>query len=170
MPESLEKVREFCSFGCDQKHVDLAKECDVKEKGIVNFYFGAPLELFVCYDRTACWTHPQSGNSIGATDATAAATHMTLEAASLDPGSVWISCFDEIKAKEVLRIPENWQPLSMLYFGCPAEDFAPNMQPGGYRKPLSETVFITGCRNRFPDKIRRKGTYHESEGTSGLPG
>ena len=32
-PESLAKVREFCSFGYDQKYVDLAKECDDKEKG-----------------------------------------------------------------------------------------------------------------------------------------
>lgn len=31
-PESLAKVREFCSFGYDQKYVDLAKECDDKEK------------------------------------------------------------------------------------------------------------------------------------------
>ena len=65
-PESLAKVREFCSFGYDQKYVDLAKECDDKEKGKVNFYYGAPLVLFVCYDTTACWTHPQSGKSSGA--------------------------------------------------------------------------------------------------------
>ena len=36
--ESLVKVREFCSFGYDQKYVDLAKECEDKEKGGVNFY------------------------------------------------------------------------------------------------------------------------------------
>ena len=31
-----------------------------------------------------------------------------LEAASLDLGSVWISFFDENKAKKLLNIPENW--------------------------------------------------------------
>ena len=31
-PESLDKVRQFCSFGYDQKYVDLAKECDDKEQ------------------------------------------------------------------------------------------------------------------------------------------
>ena len=35
-PESLSKVKEFCSFGYDQKYVDLAKECEDKEKGGVN--------------------------------------------------------------------------------------------------------------------------------------
>jgi len=143
-PESLAKVREFCSFGYDQKYVDLAKECDDKEKGKVNFYYGAPLVLFVCYDTTACWTHPQSGKSSGATDATIVATHMMLEAASLDLGSVWISYFDEDKAKGLLKLPENWQPVCMLYIGYPAEDFVPNTQLGGHRKPLSETCFYNG--------------------------
>ena len=66
---SLEKVRKFCSFDYDQKYVDLAKECNDKDQGKVNFYYGAPLVLFIAYDQTECWTHPQSGKSSGATDA-----------------------------------------------------------------------------------------------------
>lgn len=141
MPESLAKVREFCSFGYDQKYVDLAKECDDKENGKVNFYYGSPLVLFVAYDKTACWTHPQSGESSGATDATIVATHMMLEAASLDLGTVWISYFDEAKARELLHLPDDWQPVCMLYIGYPAEDFEPNPRMSGRRKPLSETCF-----------------------------
>ena len=140
-PESLAKVREFCSFGYDQKYVDLAKECDDKGNGKVNFNYGAPLVLFVSYDKTACWTHPQSGESSGATDATIVATHMMLEAASIDLGTVWISYFDEAKARELLRLPDNWQPVCMLYIGYPAEDFKPNPRLSGHRKPLSETCF-----------------------------
>ncbi len=69
LDESLARVREFCSFGYDQKYVDLVKECDDREKGKVNFYYGAPLVLFVCYDTTACRTHPRNGKPSGATDA-----------------------------------------------------------------------------------------------------
>jgi nitroreductase len=87
-PESLAKVKEFCSFGYSQKYVDLANECDDKENGKINFYYGAPLVFFVSYDKLACWTHPQSGKTSGSTDATIVATHMMLEAASLDLGSV----------------------------------------------------------------------------------
>ena len=141
-PESLAKVREFCSFGYDQKYVDLAKECDDKENDKLNFYYGAPLVLFVTYDKTACWTHPQSGESSGAMDATIVATHMMLEAASLDLGTVWISYFDEGKARELLRLPGSWQPVCMLYIGYPAEDFKPNSRLSGQRKPLSETCFF----------------------------
>jgi len=140
-PESLEKVRQFCSFGYDQKYVDLAKECEDKEQGKVNFYYGAPLVLFVAYDQTDCWTHPQSGKTSGPTDATIVATHMMLEAASLDLGTVWISYFDEEKARELLEFPENWQSICMLYIGYPAEDFVPNAKMSGQRKPLTETCF-----------------------------
>lgn len=147
-PESLAKVREFCSFGYSQKYVDLANECDDKENGKINFYYGAPLVLFVSYDKLACWTHPQSGKTSGATDATIVATHMMLEAASLDLGSVWISYFDEERAKELLGSPENWQPVCMLYIGYPAADFVPNTKVGCHRKPLDETCFY----NIVPDK------------------
>ncbi|MDO4339172.1 MAG: nitroreductase family protein [Eubacteriales bacterium] len=147
-PESLEKVKEFCSFGYDQKYVDLAEECDDKKHKKLNFYYGAPLVLFVTYDKTACWTHPQSGKSSGATDATIVATHMMLEAASLDLGSVWISYFDEEKARELLHLPESWQPVCMLYIGYPAEDFVPNTKLGCHRKPLEETCFF----NEVPEQ------------------
>ena len=140
-PENLDKVRQFCSFGYNQKYVDLAKECDNKEQGKVNFYYGAPLVLFVCYDATACWIHPQSGKSSGATDATIVATHMMLEAASLDLGSVWISYFDEEIARDLLELPESWQSACMLYIGYPADDFEPNAKMSGHRKPLTETCF-----------------------------
>lgn len=140
-PEQLAKVREFCSFGFDKKYVDLAKECDDSDNGKINLYYGAPLVLFVCYDKEVCWKHPQSGQSSGMTDAVIVATHMMLEAASLDIGSVWISYFDEKKAKELLNIPENWHPVCMLYLGYPAEDHEPNTHLGGHRKPIEETCF-----------------------------
>lgn len=141
-PESLKKVRDFCSFGYDQKYVDLAEECNDKAQGKLNFYYGSPLVLFVAYDKNACWTNPQSGKTSGATDATIVATHMMLEAASLDLGSVWISYFDEEKARELLCLPESWQPVCMLYIGYPAKDFVPNTKLGCHRKPLEETCFF----------------------------
>lgn len=139
--ENLEKVKEFCSFGYDQKYVDLSRECDDKEHGKINLYYGAPLVLFISYDKTACWTHPYNGKNSGATDATIVATHMMLEAASLGLGTVWISFFDEDKARKLLQLPEHWQPLCMLYVGYPAADFVPNTRLGCHRKPLDETCF-----------------------------
>lgn len=140
-PENLAKVKEFCTFGYDQKYVDLSNECEDKANGKINLYYGAPLVLFVCYDETECWVHPQTGVKSGETDATIVATHMMLEAASLDLGSVWISYFDQEKARKLLNIPENWKSVCMLYIGYPSEDFVPNTHLGGHRKPLNETCF-----------------------------
>ena len=138
--EDLSKVREFCSFGFDKKYVEYAKECDDKENGGLNFYYGAPLVLMICYDTEACWKHPESGRSSGPTDATIVAVNMMLEATSLGLGTAWISYFDEERARELLNIPSSWQPSSMLYIGYPAEDI--EMNPlGGKRKPLDETCF-----------------------------
>ena len=147
-PENLTKVRVFSSVDYDKKYVDLAEECEDKEHGKNNYYYGAPLVLFVSYDQTACWTHPQSGKSSGATDTTIVATHMILEAASLGLGSVWISYFDEDKAKKMLELPEEWQPVCMLYIGYPAKDFKPNPKMSGKRMPLEKTCFW----NQIPQK------------------
>lgn len=143
-PEDLAKVKEFCTFGYDKKYVDLAKECADREHSHNVYYYGAPLVLFVCYDETVCWHHPQNKKSSGSTDATIVATHMMLEAASIGLGTVWISYFDEVKAKEILGIPYIWQPVCMLYIGYPAADFVPNPRMSGKRFPLEKTCFFNG--------------------------
>lgn len=139
--ENLKKVSEFCSFGYNQKYVDLDASCDDHEHGKINLYYGAPLVLFVCYDKEVCWSHPQSGKSSGATDATIVTTHMMLEAASLDLGTVWISFFDEDKARDLLNIPDQWEVVCMLYVGYPAKDYVHNKTLGGHRKPIEDTCF-----------------------------
>lgn len=125
----------------DKKYADLTHACDDKERGHNVYYYGSPLVLFVCYDRTACWHHPQSGESSGAIDATIVATHMMLEAASIGLGTVWISYFDAKKAKKMLELPESWEPVCMLYIGYPAADFQPNPHMTGKRFPLEHTCF-----------------------------
>ena len=140
--ENLEKVREFCTFGWQKRYADLAKESDTEDHSASIFYYGAPVVMLVCYDRTACWTHPESGKFSGATDATIVATHMMMEATSLGLGTAWISYFDEAKARELLGLPEDWQPVCMLYVGYPADDYQPNEKLSAKRKPLSETCFF----------------------------
>lgn len=144
-PESLDKVRQFCTFGYDKKYADLAEECDTPDHKHNVYYYGAPLVFFVCYDKTVCWTHPQNGQTSGPTDATIVTTHMMLEAASIGLGTVWISYFDHDKARELLAIPENYEIVCMLYVGYPAKDFKPNPKMTGKRFPIEHTCFD----NRF---------------------
>jgi len=147
-PESLAKVREFCTFGYDKKYAELTKECDDRAHGHNVYYYGAPLVLFVCWDKTACWRHPQSGEPSGATDATIVSTHMMLEAASIGLGTVWISYFDKAKARELLRLPDSWEINNMIYIGYPAADFTPNPKMSGKRHPLSHTVWYQRYEER----------------------
>lgn len=141
-PEALEKVRQFCTFGYDPKYVELARECGTEDKRHNVYYYGAPLVFLICWDKTACWTHPQNGQSSGSTDATIVTTHMMLEAASIGLGTVWISYFDLDKARELLDIPEDYEINGMLYVGYPADDFEPNAKLSGKRRPLNETCFV----------------------------
>ena len=87
--------------------------------------------LMVCYDKKACWKHPESGVSSGQTDVVIVATHMMLEAVSLGLETAWINYFDD------------WQPVCMLYIGYPVDDYQPNPNLSARRKPLTETCFLT---------------------------
>ncbi|MFV0636781.1 nitroreductase family protein [Mitsuokella sp. WILCCON 0060] len=141
-PEELQKVKDFCTFGWKKKYVDLAEESDTVDHKHIVIYYGAPLVLMVCYDKKACWKHPESGTESGQTDAVIVATHIMLEAVSLGLGTAWISYFDEQKARKSLHLPDDWQPVCMLYIGYPADDYQPNQKLSIRRKPLTETCFF----------------------------
>lgn len=149
-PEQLDKVRQFCTFGYDPKYVEIDPNCDAGDKQHNVYYYGAPLVLLICWDKTACWQHPQNGQSSGLVDATIVSTHMMLEAASLGLGTVWISYFDHERAKELLNIPENYEIANMLYIGYPADNFTPNSKLSGKRYPIEHTCF----NNEFSEKYK----------------
>ena len=155
--ENLLKVRQFCTFGYREEYELLAKESADKENGKSVYYYGAPTVLVICYDRDACWTHPSSGEKSGQVDATIVATHMMLEAASLDVGSAWVSYFDKDKARSLLGIPENWEIASLLLLGYEKEDAEKNTSLSGKRKPLSETCFYNSVNVPYgTDKMHQE--------------
>ena len=150
-PESLDKVRQFCTFGYDPKYVAIDENCDAGDGAHNVYYYGAPLVLMTCWDKTACWRHPQNGQESGPTDATIVSTHMMLEAASLGLGTVWISYFDHEKARGLLQIPDDCEINNLLYIGYPAADFVPNPKLSGKRFPIGKTCFD----NRFDTPTAR---------------
>lgn len=158
-PEQLDKVRAFCTFGIREEYREIDESCITDDKEHNVFYYGAPLVFLVCYDKTVCWSHPESGESSGVVDATIVTTHMMLEAASLGLGTVWISYFDKDKAREMLQIPDDYEILCMLYAGYAASDFKPNKKLSGKRFPIDHTCFegnydtpyITDYINDFKD-------------------
>lgn len=140
-PEKLDKVREFCTFGYRKEYAEIDPNSDAGDGKHSVYYYGAPLVLLIGWDRTVCWTHPESGESSGIVDATIVSTHMMLEAASLGLGTVWISYFDKDRARDLLGIPENIEIANMLYIGYPAADYTPNKKMSGQRFPVSHTCY-----------------------------
>jgi len=60
---------------------------------------------------------------------------MALAAWSLGIGSCWIGSFNEEKAKELLKIPEDWKVVALVTFGYAAE------QPKPRKKKSTKELF-----------------------------
>lgn len=139
--ETLLKVKEFTTFGYNEYYAKIAKECADEKNGKNSYHYNASTALLVCYDKEVCWKHPENEESSGEVDATIVTTHMMLEAAAIGVGSSWISYFDKEKAKKLLDLPENIEPLVLLLLGYPKEESKPNSTLSGKRLPIEDTVF-----------------------------
>ncbi|GBU23046.1 nitroreductase [Fibrobacteres bacterium R8-0-B4] len=102
--------------------------------------FGAPVVLLVCYDKTVCWRHPDTGKPSGEIDAGIVTTHIMLAAAEIGLGSCWVMKFNVSKAAELFNLPENFVPVAMLPIGYPADDAAPSDRHG-LRFDVDKIVF-----------------------------
>jgi nitroreductase len=88
--------------------------------------FGAPLVFVVAYDREAAWKRPFDGADSGIVDASIVTTHLMLQAKDLGLGSVWVMYFDAVKARELLKLPDDIIPVAVLPVGYPATDAHPS--------------------------------------------
>jgi nitroreductase len=62
-----------------------------------------------------------------------AVEHMALQAAELGLGSCWIGAIEREKVRELLKIPNDWEIVSLLIVGIPDQD-----PPARPRKSLDE--------------------------------
>jgi len=97
--------------------------------------FGAPVVLLVCYDQKA---NASNGN-YARVDASIVLTHMMLKATELGLGTVWVGFFDPDELREQFKLPENYEIVSLLPLGHPAEDARPSATHES-RLALEETV------------------------------
>ena len=95
--------------------------------------FGASTVLVAAFD-----TRPMNGN-YGRVDASIALAHMMLKAADLGLGTVWVGIFDHDELHEQFNIPEEYEIVSILPVGYPAEDSRPSAMHED-RLPLADTV------------------------------
>ncbi len=81
--------------------------------------FDAPLLMVICYDKDVSWKRRFDGKDMGTVDASIVTTYLMLGAVELGLGSTWVAAFDPEIARNVLHIPENYEPVAFLPIGYP---------------------------------------------------
>jgi len=97
----------------------------------------APQVIVICGDHNASWIRPFDQKDHCDIDAAIAIDHMTLRATELGLGTCWICHFNPDLVKDLLKVPDNLEPIALLPIGYPI-----NNQPSGKkRKDRSDVIF-----------------------------
>lgn len=102
------------------------------------FGWNAPVIMIVCYDKNLSWKRKFDGKDEGIVDASIVTTHMMLQVQELGLGSTWIGYFDPQKIREVYKIPENLEIVSILSIGYPSKESRPSEMH--YKRNLVEDI------------------------------
>lgn len=99
------------------------------------WFVQAPLIICACVIPSQAWVRRFDGKNYCYVDIAIAMDHLTLAATELGLGTCWIAMFDPVAAREVLKLPEDVEPVVFTPLGYP------NDQPGPkQRKLLTELV------------------------------
>ncbi|MCL7385880.1 MAG: nitroreductase family protein [Thaumarchaeota archaeon] len=107
--------------------------------------FGNPDALVVaCVDRNRYERAGKLGYTLSLMDVSMAAQNMMLMAYSLGIGSCPIASFSKLALKEILGLPDNFEPVLMISLGYPEKWPSPPE-----RRPLSEVVYVNGYGKHY---------------------
>jgi nitroreductase len=81
----------------------------------------APLVIGIAAITGEAWTR-RDGKNYADVDATIAFDHLILQAADLGLGTCWIAAFDPAVARELMSLPQEWEPICFTPLGYPADD------------------------------------------------
>jgi nitroreductase len=89
-----------------------------------SFVAEAPIAFVVCANRgRSAKRYGQRGKTLySVQDASAAVQNMLLAAHAAGLGACWVGAFDEEAVKNILRIPEDADPVAIIPVGYPAEN------------------------------------------------
>ena len=98
------------------------------------WFIEAPMVICICSISSESWVRKDAKRYCDI-DAAIAMDHLTLAAADLGLGTCWVGAFDPIVAQEVLKLPDDVEPIAFTPLGYP------NDQPREKnRKSISELV------------------------------
>lgn len=100
------------------------------------WFASAPVCIVVCGDHAASWKRSADNKDFCDVDVAIATEHLALAAAEQGLGSCWVCNFDAPRCKEVLNLPDSWEPIVLLPMGYPAD----NADKGRKRKSINDVV------------------------------
>lgn len=103
-------------------------------------HFDAPVILLACCDRSVGKEEIGSERDFGRVDVSIALTHIMLAAADLGVGTLWVGMFNPEKLRRAFQIPEQYEIVSLMPIGYPAEDSVPNARLHDVRYPIEHMV------------------------------
>jgi nitroreductase len=111
------------------------REEEIKKIYRRSWFVQAPLVIAVCTISSQAWVRESDKFNARLIDAAIVADHLILAAANLGLGTCWIAAFNVEAARNVLRLPDEVEPVIFTPLGYPAD------QPGlKIRKPLTDLV------------------------------
>lgn len=96
-----------------------------------------PCIIVACVDHREAWHRKADGKDHSDIDISIAVEHLCLAAAEQGLGTCWVCNFDVPHCREVMNLPENWEPVVLIPIGYATEDDIPEKR----RKTLDEIVF-----------------------------
>lgn len=117
----------------EEKDIEKLNEC-------MKYHFNQTLAFVICYDKNISWKRKYDDKDMGEVDASIVATHMMLQAASINIGSTWIGHFKENLVRDKFNVPSNYEIIAILVMGHIHEDCKPH-ELHNNRLDLSETCF-----------------------------
>jgi len=111
-----------------------SRKDELKRVYPADWFSQAPLVICACAVKSESWTRRDGRNYVDV-DTTIAMDHLILAATNLGLGTCWIAAFDAEAAREVLKIPDDVEPLLFTPLGYPADEIGTKT-----RKDLDELV------------------------------
>jgi len=88
----------------------------------------APAIIIALGDHDKGWHRARDGKDFTDIDVAIAIDHMTLAAAEIGLGTCWVCNFDCEKCCDLIKLPENLEPIALIPIGYPAKSYKTEKQ------------------------------------------
>ncbi|MFA6064233.1 MAG: nitroreductase family protein [archaeon] len=141
--EKLSKILEAAQIAPTAKNAQPFKLIVIKTKGREkellqiysrDWFVTAPIVICACTTKKDSWAR-MDGKNYCDIDLAIALDHLILQATELGLGTCWVGAFDPNKAKELLSLPKEYEPILFVPIGYSIDEPREKI-----RKPLNQLV------------------------------